>query len=77
MTATGDGVEGLTKKEKGLMDMDNSVQCGGCGGRGCKETEWKWEKKPFRNQQKRSRGLSNYPIVTAVSVSIYKYLWSQ
>ena len=54
MTATGEGVEGLTKTEKGLMDMDNSAQCGGCEGRGCKETEWKWEKKKtFQKQTKK------------------------
>ena len=39
MTAGGIGkeVEGLSKKEKGLMDMDNSVVI--VGGRGCKGTK--------------------------------------
>ena len=31
------GVEGLSKKEKGLMDMDNSMVI--AGGRGCKGTK--------------------------------------
>ena len=34
----GEGVEGLSKKEKGLMDMDNSVVI--AGGRGYKGTKW-------------------------------------
>ena len=28
-------VEGLSKKEKGLMDMDFRLQCGDCWGEGC------------------------------------------
>ena len=32
------GVEGLSKKEKGLMDMDNSVVIAGLSR--CKETDW-------------------------------------
>ena len=31
-------VEGLSKKEKELMDADHSVII--AGGRGCEETEW-------------------------------------
>ena len=40
MIASGEvrGVERLSKKEKGLMDMDNSV--GIAGGGVCKEMEW-------------------------------------
>ena len=40
MTASrvSEGVEGLSKKEKGLMDMDNSVVI--AGGRGYKGTKW-------------------------------------
>ena len=34
------GVEGLSKKEKGLMDMDNSVVI--AGGRGYKGNTGKW-----------------------------------
>ena len=34
----GQGVEGLSEKEKGLMDMDNSVVI--AGGRGYKGTKW-------------------------------------
>ena len=34
----------LSQKEKGLMDMDNSVvNAGGKGGR-CKRTKWNWKK---------------------------------
>ena len=33
---------GLSKKEKGLMDMDNSVMF--AGGVGNKGTKWQWEK---------------------------------
>ena len=39
----GVGVKGLSKKEKGLMDMDNSVVI--AGGRGYKGTKWQWKKK--------------------------------
>ena len=35
----GKGVEGLSKKEKGLMDMDNSVVIVGEGEEGCKGTK--------------------------------------
>ena len=40
MTASGggEGVEGLSKKEKGLMDMDNSVVI--AGGRAYKGIKW-------------------------------------
>ena len=41
MTASGSGglgVEGLSKKEKGLMDVDNSVVI--AGGGGYKGTKW-------------------------------------
>ena len=38
MTASGGEVGGLSKKEKGLMDMDNSVMTAG-GGR-YKGTKW-------------------------------------
>ena len=38
MTAKGIGVEGLSKKEKGLMDMDNSVVI--AGGKWYKGTKW-------------------------------------
>ena len=34
----GQGVEGLSEKEEGLMDMDNSVVI--TGGRGYKGTKW-------------------------------------
>ena len=35
-------MEGLSKKEKGLMDMDNRVVT--AAGRGHKGTKWKWKK---------------------------------
>ena len=38
MTAKGVGVEGLSKKEKGLMDMDNSVVIVGRSGH--KRAKW-------------------------------------
>ena len=38
----GYGVEGLSKKEKGLMDMDNSVVI--IGGGECKGAKWSWKK---------------------------------
>ena len=34
----GYGMEGLSKKEKGLVDMDNRVVI--VGGEGCKRTKW-------------------------------------
>ena len=34
-------MEGLSKKERGLTDMDNSVAIAG-GGR-CKGTKWSWK----------------------------------
>ena len=37
----GYGVEGLSKKEKGLMDMDNSVVI--IGGGDCKGAKWSWK----------------------------------
>ena len=39
MVEGGEGVEGMSKKEKGLMDMDNSVVIAG-GRRGYKGTTW-------------------------------------
>ena len=41
-------MEGLSKKEKGLMDMDNSVVM--AGGRGHKGIKWQWEKKKVKNK---------------------------
>ena len=45
MTASGGGfygVEGLSKKEKGFMDMDNRVVIS--EGREYKGTKWSWKK---------------------------------
>ena len=44
VTASGGGrlgVEGSSKKEKGLIDMDNSVVI--AGGRGYKAMKWYWK----------------------------------
>ena len=44
MTASGrggEGMEGLSNKEKGLMDMDNRVVI--AGGRRYKGTKWQWK----------------------------------
>ena len=58
------GVEGLSKKEKGLMDTDNSVVI--AGGREYKGTKQEWEKYS-KNEIK-----NNFHRIQIVSTFIYK-----
>ena len=49
----------MSEKEKGLMDMDNSVVI--AGGRGYKGTKWQWKKK-IQLKEKEKKELGCLPI---------------